>query len=69
MFVQIKLWHDVVAEQLHVTIIRALNLPKREAGVLRNPYLKIHLLPGELSDCPWPEMKLRVGVAVQRECV
>ncbi|XP_038665964.1 regulating synaptic membrane exocytosis protein 2 isoform X45 [Scyliorhinus canicula] len=43
--VQIKLWYDKVGHQLIVTILGAKDLPLREEGRPRNPYVKIYFLP------------------------
>ncbi|XP_036732284.2 regulating synaptic membrane exocytosis protein 2 isoform X21 [Manis pentadactyla] len=43
--VQIKLWFDKVGHQLIVTILGAKELPSREDGRPRNPYVKIYFLP------------------------
>ncbi|XP_072426719.1 regulating synaptic membrane exocytosis protein 2 isoform X9 [Chiloscyllium punctatum] len=43
--VQIKLWYDKVGHQLIVTILGAKDLPFREEGRPRNPYVKIYFLP------------------------
>ncbi|XP_050747065.1 regulating synaptic membrane exocytosis protein 2 isoform X8 [Gymnogyps californianus] len=43
--VQIKLWYDKVGHQLIVTILGAKDLPSREDGRPRNPYVKIYFLP------------------------
>ncbi|XP_036686343.1 regulating synaptic membrane exocytosis protein 2 isoform X7 [Balaenoptera musculus] len=42
---QIKLWFDKVGHQLIVTILGAKDLPSREDGRPRNPYVKIYFLP------------------------
>ncbi|XP_078072810.1 regulating synaptic membrane exocytosis protein 2 isoform X17 [Mustelus asterias] len=41
----IKLWYDKVGHQLIVTILGAKDLPFREEGRPRNPYVKIYFLP------------------------
>ncbi|XP_038665948.1 regulating synaptic membrane exocytosis protein 2 isoform X31 [Scyliorhinus canicula] len=41
----IKLWYDKVGHQLIVTILGAKDLPLREEGRPRNPYVKIYFLP------------------------
>ncbi|XP_053571243.1 regulating synaptic membrane exocytosis protein 2 isoform X1 [Bombina bombina] len=41
----IKLWYDKVDYQLNVTILGAKDLPSREDGRPRNPYVKIYFLP------------------------
>ncbi|KAM8966499.1 regulating synaptic membrane exocytosis protein 2 isoform 5-T5 [Pelodytes ibericus] len=43
--VQIKLCYDKVGHQLIVTILGAKDLPSREDGRPRNPYVKIYFLP------------------------
>ncbi|XP_037389898.1 regulating synaptic membrane exocytosis protein 2 isoform X17 [Pygocentrus nattereri] len=43
--VQVKLWYDKVGHQLIVTILTAKDLPSREDGRPRNPYVKIYFLP------------------------
>nr|XP_020467269.1 regulating synaptic membrane exocytosis protein 2 isoform X4 [Monopterus albus] len=43
--VQVKLWYDKVGHQLIVTILAAKDLPPREDGRPRNPYVKIYFLP------------------------
>ncbi|XP_049323475.1 regulating synaptic membrane exocytosis protein 2 isoform X18 [Astyanax mexicanus] len=43
--VQVKLWYDKVGHQLIVTILGAKDLPSREDGRPRNPYVKIYFLP------------------------
>ncbi|XP_069050971.1 regulating synaptic membrane exocytosis protein 2 isoform X25 [Lepisosteus oculatus] len=43
--VQIKVWYDKVGHQLIVTILGAKDLPPREDGRPRNPYVKIYFLP------------------------
>ncbi|KAM9307626.1 regulating synaptic membrane exocytosis protein 2 [Gastrophryne carolinensis] len=43
--VQIKLWYDKGGHQLIVTILGAKDLPPREDGRPRNPYVKIYFLP------------------------
>ncbi|XP_047216375.1 regulating synaptic membrane exocytosis protein 2 isoform X5 [Girardinichthys multiradiatus] len=43
--VQVKLWYDKVGHQLIVTILGARDLPPREDGRPRNPYVKIYFLP------------------------
>ncbi|XP_045557932.1 regulating synaptic membrane exocytosis protein 2 isoform X7 [Salmo salar] len=43
--VQVKLWYDKVGNQLIVTILGAKDLPSREDGRPRNPYVKIYFLP------------------------
>lgn len=42
---QVKLWYDKVGHQLIVTILGAKDLPPREDGRPRNPYVKIYFLP------------------------
>uniref|UniRef100_W5MT82 Regulating synaptic membrane exocytosis 2 n=1 Tax=Lepisosteus oculatus TaxID=7918 RepID=W5MT82_LEPOC len=41
----IKVWYDKVGHQLIVTILGAKDLPPREDGRPRNPYVKIYFLP------------------------
>ncbi|XP_073446250.1 regulating synaptic membrane exocytosis protein 2 isoform X36 [Dendrobates tinctorius] len=41
----IKLWYDKVGHQLIVTVLGAKDLPSREDGRPRNPYVKIYFLP------------------------
>ncbi|XP_058233143.1 regulating synaptic membrane exocytosis protein 2 isoform X2 [Hemibagrus wyckioides] len=43
--VQVKLWYDKVGHQLIVTVLGAKDLPAREDGRPRNPYVKIYFLP------------------------
>ncbi|XP_073535846.1 regulating synaptic membrane exocytosis protein 2 isoform X40 [Phyllobates terribilis] len=43
--ISIKLWYDKVGHQLIVTILGAKDLPSREDGRPRNPYVKIYFLP------------------------
>uniref|UniRef100_A0A8C0YW90 Regulating synaptic membrane exocytosis 2 n=1 Tax=Cyprinus carpio carpio TaxID=630221 RepID=A0A8C0YW90_CYPCA len=43
--VQVKLWYDKGGHQLIVTILGAKDLPSREDGRPRNPYVKIYFLP------------------------
>ncbi|XP_027027430.1 regulating synaptic membrane exocytosis protein 2 isoform X20 [Tachysurus fulvidraco] len=43
--VQVKLWYDKVGHQLIVTILGAKDLPLRDDGRPRNPYVKIYFLP------------------------
>uniref|UniRef100_A0AAY4D6X7 Regulating synaptic membrane exocytosis 2b n=1 Tax=Denticeps clupeoides TaxID=299321 RepID=A0AAY4D6X7_9TELE len=43
--VQVKLWYDKVGHQLIVTILGAKDLPSRDDGRPRNPYVKIYFLP------------------------
>ncbi|XP_068179261.1 regulating synaptic membrane exocytosis protein 2 [Antennarius striatus] len=43
--VQVKLWYDKVGHQLIVTILGAKDLPPRDDGRPRNPYVKIYFLP------------------------
>uniref|UniRef100_A0A8C1TG92 Regulating synaptic membrane exocytosis 2 n=1 Tax=Cyprinus carpio TaxID=7962 RepID=A0A8C1TG92_CYPCA len=45
LFLQVKLWYDKVGHQLIVTILGAKDLPSREDGRPRNPYVKIYFLP------------------------
>ncbi|XP_035285115.1 regulating synaptic membrane exocytosis protein 2-like isoform X3 [Anguilla anguilla] len=48
--VQVKLWYDKVGHQLIVTILGAKDLPSREDGRPRNPYVKIYFLPDRSVD-------------------
>ncbi|XP_077052734.1 regulating synaptic membrane exocytosis protein 2 isoform X40 [Siphateles boraxobius] len=41
----VKLWYDKVGHQLIVTLLGAKDLPSREDGRPRNPYVKIYFLP------------------------
>ncbi|KAG7317381.1 hypothetical protein KOW79_019679 [Hemibagrus wyckioides] len=41
----VKLWYDKVGHQLIVTVLGAKDLPAREDGRPRNPYVKIYFLP------------------------
>ncbi|TSV28435.1 Regulating synaptic membrane exocytosis protein 2 [Bagarius yarrelli] len=41
----VKLWYDKVGHQLIVTILGVKDLPAREDGRPRNPYVKIYFLP------------------------
>ncbi|XP_041664662.1 regulating synaptic membrane exocytosis protein 2 isoform X2 [Cheilinus undulatus] len=43
--VSVKLWYDKVGHQLIVTILGAKELPVRDDGRPRNPYVKIYFLP------------------------
>uniref|UniRef100_A0A3Q1ICD2 Uncharacterized protein n=1 Tax=Anabas testudineus TaxID=64144 RepID=A0A3Q1ICD2_ANATE len=43
--VSVKLWYDKVGHQLIVTVLGAKELPVREDGRPRNPYVKIYFLP------------------------
>ncbi|XP_073488238.1 regulating synaptic membrane exocytosis protein 2 isoform X50 [Aquarana catesbeiana] len=43
--ISIKLWYDKGGHQLIVTILGAKDLPSREDGRPRNPYVKIYFLP------------------------
>ncbi|XP_041868377.1 regulating synaptic membrane exocytosis protein 2 isoform X3 [Melanotaenia boesemani] len=43
--VSIKLWYDKVGHQLIVTVLGAKELPVRDDGRPRNPYVKIYFLP------------------------
>ncbi|XP_032815527.2 regulating synaptic membrane exocytosis protein 1-like isoform X19 [Petromyzon marinus] len=45
----IKLWYDKVGYQLIVTVLSATELPPREDGRPRNPYVKIYFLPDRRS--------------------
>ncbi|XP_043117147.1 regulating synaptic membrane exocytosis protein 2 isoform X8 [Puntigrus tetrazona] len=48
----VKLWYDKVGHQLIVTILGAKDLPSREDGRPRNPYVKIYFLPDRsLNHC------------------
>ncbi len=47
---QVKLWYDKVGHQLIVTILGAKDLPSREDGRPRNPYVKIYFLPDRRWD-------------------
>ncbi|XP_073728544.1 regulating synaptic membrane exocytosis protein 2 isoform X8 [Misgurnus anguillicaudatus] len=48
----VKLWYDKVGHQLIVTILGAKDLPSREDGRPRNPYVKIYFLPDRsLNNC------------------
>lgn len=40
-----KLWYDKVGHQLIVTVLGAKELPVRDDGRPRNPYVKIYFLP------------------------
>lgn len=42
---QVKLWYDKVGHQLIVTILGAKELPARDDGRPRNPYVKIYFMP------------------------
>lgn len=42
---QVKLWYDKVGHQLIVTVLGAKELPVRDDGRPRNPYVKIYFLP------------------------
>lgn len=42
---QLKLWYDKVGHQLIVTVLGAKELPVRDDGRPRNPYVKIYFLP------------------------
>lgn len=44
-FSQLKLWYDKVGHQLIVTVLGAKELPVRDDGRPRNPYVKIYFLP------------------------
>ncbi|KAG5842461.1 hypothetical protein ANANG_G00177880 [Anguilla anguilla] len=46
----VKLWYDKVGHQLIVTILGAKDLPSREDGRPRNPYVKIYFLPDRSVD-------------------
>eukprot|EP00066_Takifugu_rubripes_P018269 XP_011607535.1 PREDICTED: regulating synaptic membrane exocytosis protein 2-like isoform X3 [Takifugu rubripes] len=43
--IQLKLWYDKVGHQLIVTVLGAKELPVRDDGRPRNPYVKIYFLP------------------------
>ncbi|CAN9503560.1 unnamed protein product [Ophioblennius macclurei] len=43
--VSVKLWYDKVGHQLIVTVLGAKELPVRDDGRPRNPYVKIYFLP------------------------
>ncbi|XP_054601017.2 regulating synaptic membrane exocytosis protein 2 isoform X9 [Nothobranchius furzeri] len=43
--IEIKLWYDKVGHQLIVTVLGAKELPVRDDGRPRNPYVKIYFLP------------------------
>ncbi|XP_028428466.1 regulating synaptic membrane exocytosis protein 2-like [Perca flavescens] len=43
--IQVKLWYDKVGQQLIVTVLGAKELPVRDDGRPRNPYVNIYLLP------------------------
>ncbi|CAI5661200.1 regulating synaptic membrane exocytosis protein 2 isoform X3 [Oreochromis niloticus] len=43
--IQVKLWYDKVGHQLIVTVLGAKELPARDDGRPRNPYVKIYFLP------------------------
>ncbi|XP_051246549.1 regulating synaptic membrane exocytosis protein 2 isoform X3 [Dicentrarchus labrax] len=43
--IQVKLWYDKVGHQLIVTVLGAKELPVRDDGRPRNPYVKIYFLP------------------------
>ncbi|XP_078456841.1 regulating synaptic membrane exocytosis protein 2-like [Lampetra planeri] len=42
---QVKLWYDKPGEQLIVTVLGAADLPARDDGRPRNPYVKLYFLP------------------------
>ena len=42
---QVKLWYDKLGHQLMVTVLGAKDLPVREDGRPRNPYVQMLLLP------------------------
>lgn len=44
--IQMRIWYDGRTQQLYVTAMRAMDLPLRDGGLPRNPYLKMLLLPG-----------------------
>ncbi|XP_006816755.2 regulating synaptic membrane exocytosis protein 2-like [Saccoglossus kowalevskii] len=43
--IQIKMWYDNSSQQFVVTILSANNLPLKETGERRNPYVKLYVLP------------------------
>uniref|UniRef100_F6U959 Zinc finger protein n=1 Tax=Ciona intestinalis TaxID=7719 RepID=F6U959_CIOIN len=43
--IQVRLWFDNSTQQLYVTVLQAIDLLPREGGMLRNPYIKMYLLP------------------------
>uniref|UniRef100_H2ZJS0 Uncharacterized protein n=1 Tax=Ciona savignyi TaxID=51511 RepID=H2ZJS0_CIOSA len=43
--IQVRLWLDPPTQQLYVTVLQATGLTYRDGGLLRNPYIKMHLLP------------------------
>nr|XP_054601009.1 regulating synaptic membrane exocytosis protein 2 isoform X2 [Nothobranchius furzeri] len=43
--IEIKLWYDKVGHQLIVTVLGAKELPVRDDGRPRNPYVKVYFLP------------------------
>ncbi|CAL8365907.1 unnamed protein product [Arctogadus glacialis] len=43
--VQVKLWYDKLGHQMMVTVLGAKDLPVREDGRPRNPYVQMYLLP------------------------
>ncbi|XP_070777584.1 regulating synaptic membrane exocytosis protein 2-like [Enoplosus armatus] len=43
--IQVKLWYDKVGHQLIATVLGAKELPVRDDGRPRNPYVKIYFLP------------------------
>ncbi|XP_069581757.1 regulating synaptic membrane exocytosis protein 2-like isoform X13 [Brachyistius frenatus] len=43
--IQVRLWYDKVGHQLIVTVLGAKELPVRDDGRPRNPYVKIYFLP------------------------
>uniref|UniRef100_A0A671UC52 Regulating synaptic membrane exocytosis 1 n=1 Tax=Sparus aurata TaxID=8175 RepID=A0A671UC52_SPAAU len=44
-FSQVKLWYDKVGHQLIVNVLQAIELPTRQDGRPRNPYVKMYFLP------------------------
>lgn len=52
---QLKLWYDKVGHQLIVTVLGAKELPVRDDGRPRNPYVKIYFLPDRRYPGPSPE--------------
>ncbi|XP_076001332.1 regulating synaptic membrane exocytosis protein 1 [Genypterus blacodes] len=41
----VKLWYDKVGHQLIVNVLQAIDLPSRQDGRPRNPYVKMYFLP------------------------
>ena len=51
-FSQVKLWYDKVGHQLIVNVLQAIELPTRQDGRPRNPYVKMYFLPDRrLAHC------------------